>query len=128
MIPFPRRSASCGSPPGGEIRTNSARSSAGPRHSRSSLRAASAARLRSRYSLYLCTCYSTQSQMDLFSALGEAKRQLQIRENMLMTKDREILDLKGNIAEMLVRTRSHQDDGTSCKGLQSRFSILYQFL
>merc|ERR1712012_564682 len=38
---------------------------------------------------------------ELFSALGEAKRQLQIRENMLMGKDREILDLKGNIAEML---------------------------
>jgi len=40
-------------------------------------------------------------KMDLFSALGEAKRQLQIRENMLMVKDKEILDLKGNIAEML---------------------------
>ena len=43
----------------------------------------------------------TKIKMDLFSALGEAKRQLQIRENMLMGKDREILDLKGNIAEML---------------------------
>merc|ERR1719167_1857483 len=43
----------------------------------------------------------TKTKMDLFSALGEAKRQLQIRENMLMGKDREILDLKGNIAEML---------------------------
>jgi len=43
----------------------------------------------------------TKIKMDLFSALGEAKRQLQIRENMLMVKDREILDLKGNIAEML---------------------------
>jgi chromosome segregation ATPase len=43
----------------------------------------------------------TKIMMDLFSALGEAKRQLQIRENMLMVKDREILDLKGNIAEML---------------------------
>jgi len=43
----------------------------------------------------------TKIKMDLFSALGEAKRQLQIRETMLMAKDREILDLKGNIAEML---------------------------
>ena len=43
----------------------------------------------------------TKIKMDLFSALGEAKRQLQIRENMLMGKDREILDLKANIAEML---------------------------
>jgi len=43
----------------------------------------------------------TKIKMDLFSALGEAKRQLQIRESMLMGKDREILDLKGNIAEML---------------------------
>merc|ERR1712050_229137 len=43
----------------------------------------------------------TKIKMDLFSALGEAKRQLQIRESMLMNKDREILDLKGSIAEML---------------------------
>jgi len=43
----------------------------------------------------------TKIKMDLFSALGEAKRQLQIRETMLMAKDRDILDLKGNIAEML---------------------------
>jgi hypothetical protein len=43
----------------------------------------------------------TKIKMDLFSALGEAKRQLQIRESMLMVKDREILDLKGNISEML---------------------------
>jgi len=43
----------------------------------------------------------TKIKMDLFSALGEAKRQLRIREEMLCVKDREILDLKGKIAEML---------------------------
>lgn len=43
----------------------------------------------------------TKVKMDLFSALGAAKRQLQINETLLMNKDREILDLKGNIAEML---------------------------
>jgi len=43
----------------------------------------------------------TKVKMDLFSALGAAKRQLQINESMLMSKDREILDLKANIAEML---------------------------
>jgi len=43
----------------------------------------------------------TKVKMDLFSALGAAKRQLQINEGMLMNKDREILELKGNIAELL---------------------------
>jgi len=43
----------------------------------------------------------TKVKMDLFSALGEAKRQLQIRESILMAKDREILDLKAKIAEVL---------------------------
>jgi len=43
----------------------------------------------------------TKVKMDLFSALGEAKRQLQIRETFLMAKDREILDLKAKIAEVL---------------------------
>jgi len=51
--------------------------------------------------LELSLSSETKIKMDLFSALGEAKRQLQIRENMLMVKDREILDLKANIAEML---------------------------
>jgi len=40
-------------------------------------------------------------KMDLFSALGVAKRDLQIREHMLMEKDREILDLKGTVTEFL---------------------------
>jgi len=43
----------------------------------------------------------TKVKMDLFSALGAAKRQLQINETQLMIKDREILDLKANIAEMM---------------------------
>jgi len=43
----------------------------------------------------------TKVKMDLFSALGAAKRQLQINEGLLMNKDREILELKGNIAELL---------------------------
>ncbi|XP_023336290.1 macoilin [Eurytemora carolleeae] len=40
-------------------------------------------------------------KMELFSALGAAKRRLQMNEGMLMNKDREILELKGNIAELL---------------------------
>jgi len=55
----------------------------------------------------------TKIKMDLFSALGEAKRQLQIRENMLMGKDREILDLKGNIAEMLAVMPGGSSNGIS---------------
>jgi len=43
----------------------------------------------------------TKVKMDLFSALGAAKRQLQLNEGMMMTKDREILELKANIAELL---------------------------
>ena len=43
----------------------------------------------------------TKIKMDLFSALGVAKRDLQIREHMLMEKDREILDLKGTVTEFL---------------------------
>jgi len=43
----------------------------------------------------------TKVKMDLFSALGAAKRQLQVNEGILMNKDREILELKGNIAELL---------------------------
>jgi len=43
----------------------------------------------------------TKIKMDLFSALGVAKRDLQIREHMLCEKDREILDLKGTITEFL---------------------------
>ena len=43
----------------------------------------------------------TKIKMDLFSALGVAKRDLQIREHMLMEKDREILDLKGTVTEIL---------------------------
>lgn len=43
----------------------------------------------------------TKVKMDLFSALGAAKRQLQINEGVMMNKDREILELKANIAELL---------------------------
>ena len=43
----------------------------------------------------------TKIKMDLFSALGVAKRDLQIRERMLCEKDREILDLKATITEVL---------------------------
>ena len=43
----------------------------------------------------------TKIKMDLFSALGVAKRDLQIRERLLCEKDREILDLKATITEVL---------------------------
>lgn len=43
----------------------------------------------------------TKVKMDLLSALGAAKRQLQINETMLMSKDRELLVMKSNVAEML---------------------------
>jgi hypothetical protein len=61
----------------------------------------------------------TKIKMDLFSALGEAKRQLQIRENMLMGKDREILDLKGNIAEMLAVMPGSVSGSGSMSGLSA---------
>ena len=42
----------------------------------------------------------TKIKMDLFSALGVAKRELQIRETMLCDKDREILRLKADITTL----------------------------
>merc|ERR1719357_2256803 len=66
----------------------------------------------------------TKIKMDLFSALGEAKRQLQIRENMLMVKDREILDLKGTIAEMLAITPGGTLPGSSSNGMSSIMNSL----
>lgn len=43
----------------------------------------------------------TRVKLDLFSALGEAKRQLEIAQGLVSTKDKEIEDLKGKIAEVL---------------------------
>ncbi|XP_065582069.1 macoilin-like [Artemia franciscana] len=43
----------------------------------------------------------TRIKLDLFSALGEARRQLEIRESLLGIRDREILELKSKVAEVL---------------------------
>ncbi|XP_037041721.1 macoilin-2 isoform X1 [Bradysia coprophila] len=43
----------------------------------------------------------TRVKLDLFSALGEAKRQLEIRDNMIRSKDKEVIELKAKIAQLL---------------------------
>lgn len=43
----------------------------------------------------------TRVKLDLFSALGEAKRQLEIHQGLLHQKDQEIADLKSKVAEVM---------------------------
>ncbi|XP_014276968.1 macoilin [Halyomorpha halys] len=43
----------------------------------------------------------TRIKMDLFSALGEAKRHVEISNNMIRSKEREIEELKGKMAQVL---------------------------
>ncbi|XP_037801983.1 macoilin-2-like [Penaeus monodon] len=43
----------------------------------------------------------TRVKLDLFSALGEAKRQLEISQSLVSTKDKEIEELKAKITEVL---------------------------
>ncbi|KAG1656163.1 Macoilin [Nymphon striatum] len=43
----------------------------------------------------------TRLKLDLFSALGEAKRQLEIAQSLMNMKDKEIDDLKGKMAEVM---------------------------
>ncbi|CAG2060653.1 unnamed protein product, partial [Timema podura] len=43
----------------------------------------------------------TRIKLDLFSALGEAKRQLEIRENLIRDQGKEIDELKAKIAQVL---------------------------
>lgn len=72
--------------------------------------------------LELTLSSETKVKMDLFSALGGAKRQLQINESLLMSKDREILELKSNIAELLAvmpGMGSHNHQGVNSLGLGS---------
>ncbi|KAF4517743.1 hypothetical protein B566_EDAN002948 [Ephemera danica] len=43
----------------------------------------------------------TRIKLDLFSALGEVKRQLEIRENLLRVRDQEIEELKSKFAQVV---------------------------
>ncbi|KAL1123432.1 hypothetical protein AAG570_002512 [Ranatra chinensis] len=43
----------------------------------------------------------TRIKLDLFSALGEAKRLLEIRESMIRAQERELEELKGKMAQVL---------------------------
>lgn len=43
----------------------------------------------------------TRLKLDLFSALGEAKRQLEIAQTLIIQKDKEIEDLKSKVAEVM---------------------------
>ncbi|CAH1800232.1 unnamed protein product [Owenia fusiformis] len=43
----------------------------------------------------------TRLKLDLFSALGEAKRQIEIQQDVIMTKELELADCKGKVAEVM---------------------------
>ncbi|XP_052808985.1 macoilin-like isoform X2 [Mya arenaria] len=43
----------------------------------------------------------TRLKLDLFSALGEAKRQMEILQNMIQKRDQEIVDLKSKMSEVM---------------------------
>ncbi|RZF43465.1 hypothetical protein LSTR_LSTR001726 [Laodelphax striatellus] len=43
----------------------------------------------------------TRIKLDLFSALGEAKRQLEIRESVIRARDKEVEEIKGKMAQVL---------------------------
>ncbi|XP_049831279.1 macoilin [Schistocerca gregaria] len=60
----------------------------------------------------------TRIKLDLFSALGEAKRQLEIRENVIRAQEKEIEQLKCKIAQVLaiMPTDSFGPEQPSCPG------------
>ncbi|ESN89860.1 hypothetical protein HELRODRAFT_91322, partial [Helobdella robusta] len=51
--------------------------------------------------LELSLSSETRLKLDLFSALGDAKRQIEIQQGLLIQKDRELRDLKTHIAEVM---------------------------
>ncbi|KAJ8959099.1 hypothetical protein NQ318_022356 [Aromia moschata] len=55
----------------------------------------------------------TRIKLDLFSALGEAKRQLEIRENANRAQEKEIEELKGKIAQVLAVMPNDSSGGPS---------------
>lgn len=58
----------------------------------------------------------TRIKLDLFSALGEAKRQLEIREGLIRTQEKEIEELKAKIAQMLAVMPTDSFVGPSSAG------------
>lgn len=43
----------------------------------------------------------TRIKLDLFSALGEAKRQLEIKDSLVRAHEKEVAELKGKMAQVL---------------------------
>lgn len=59
-------------------------------------------------------------KLDLFSALGETKRELEIRENAIKTQEKEIKELKAKIAQVLAVMPNDTFNGPTSSALSSR--------
>lgn len=55
----------------------------------------------------------TRLKLDLFSALGEAKRQMEILQGIIQKKDQEIVDLKSKLSEVMALMPPSSSDGMS---------------
>ncbi|XP_068607917.1 macoilin-2 [Brachionichthys hirsutus] len=66
----------------------------------------------------------TRIKLDLFSALGDAKRQLEIAQGQILQKDQEIKDLKQKIAEVMavMPSISYASDTSSMTSVTPHYS------
>ncbi|XP_010877551.1 macoilin-2 [Esox lucius] len=66
----------------------------------------------------------TRIKLDLFSALGDAKRQLEIAQGQILQKDQEIKDLKQKIAEVMavMPSISYTADGSNMTPVAPHYS------
>lgn len=67
----------------------------------------------------------TRLKMDLFSALGDAKRQIEIQRSLLIQKDAEIADLKTKVAEVMALVPSTSGFGSICTDSLPHFSAAF---
>jgi hypothetical protein len=67
----------------------------------------------------------TRLKMDLFSALGETKRQIEIQHSLLLTKDGEINDLQTKVAEVMALVPSTSGFGAMCTDTPPHFSAAF---
>ncbi|XP_059084152.1 macoilin-like [Tigriopus californicus] len=61
----------------------------------------------------------TKMKMDLLSAFGEAKREISIKHNLLLQREKEISDLKSRVAEFYAVMPSSTGYGVSSAGLNT---------
>ncbi|KAG7500593.1 macoilin-1-like isoform X1 [Solea senegalensis] len=66
----------------------------------------------------------TRIKLDLFSALGDAKRQLEIAQGQIHQREQEIAELKQKIAEVMavMPSLSYSSDGSNLSGVTPHYS------